>query len=182
MGKSKRATPEVNAGSMADIAFLLLVFFLVTTTMDTDKGIAIVLPPLTPPDQIQNTPEKEKNVLEILINSKDQLLVEGELLKITDLTELTKTFLTNNGVDPRYSISPQKAIVSLKNDRGTSYSIYIKVQNELKRAYNELRNDEANARFNKNYEDLSPTDQKVIKTMYPIKVSEAEPVNIEGGN
>lgn len=182
MGNSSRKIPEINAGSMADIAFLLLIFFLVTTTMDTDKGIAIVLPPLTPPDQIQQTPEKERNVLEILINSRDDLLVEGERVRITDLTELTTTFLTNNGADPRYSDSPQKAIVSLKNDRGTSYSIYIKVQNELKRAYNELRDKEASIRYNKNYEDLSPTEQKVVKEMYPIKVSEAEPVNIEGSN
>ena len=177
---ARRGNGEINAGSMADIAFLLLIFFLVTTTMDTDKGIAIVLPPLTPPDQIQHTPEKERNVLEVLINANDQLLVEGQRLRITELTELTTTFLTNNGRDPRYSDSPQKAIVSLKNDRGTSYGIYVKVQNELKRAYNQLRNDEANARFGVNYDDLTKTKQKEIAEIYPIKVSEAEPANVEG--
>ena len=180
MSRSKRSIPEINAGSMADIAFLLLIFFLVTTTMDTDKGIAIVLPPLTPPDQIEHTPEKERNVLEILINSNDHLLVEGKRMSITELTDLTTTFLTNNGRNPEYSDSPDKAIVSLKNDRGTSYGIYVKVQNELKRAYNQLRNEEANSKFGADYDDLPKAKQKEIAAIYPIKVSEAEPANVEG--
>ena len=177
---ARRETPEINAGSMADIAFLLLIFFLVTTTMDTDKGIAITLPPYTQDSEV--VPSIDRNVLEILVNSRDALLVEGELISITELTKVTREFLTNNGVNPNLSVSPQVAIVSLKNDRSTSYDIYIKVQNELKRAYNELRNEEAQRRYGKDFEDLANKYQKVIGDVYPIKLSEAEMENIEGAN
>jgi biopolymer transport protein ExbD len=178
MAKGRRSLPEVNAGSMADIAFLLLIFFLVTTTMDTDKGISIVLPPLveTPADIV---PVKDKNVLKVLINSKDQLLVEDEWRSVTELTQIALDFITNNNVDPRYSESPQKAVISLKNDRSTSYGIYVQVQNELKRAYNELRNKEAQKQFGKDYEDLNKIQRKKVKEVYPMKISEAEPANIE---
>ena len=175
---NNRKIPEINAGSMADIAFLLLIFFLVTTTMDRDKGIAIVLPPFT--QEILDVQMKERNVLEILVNSQDQLLVEKERTRVTDLTAITRKFLTNNGKDPSSSDSPQDAVVSLKNDRSTSYNIYIKVQNELKRAYNELRNEEAEKRFGKLYEDLKGKEKKEIAEMYPLKISEAEMENVSG--
>lgn len=178
MGKGKRSVPEVNAGSMADIAFLLLIFFLVTTTMDTDKGISVVLPPPVL-DKKEIVPVIERNVLEVLINSKDQLLVEGQWTKVTDLTQITLDFITNNGKNPDYSDSPNDAVVSLKNDRGTSFGIYVQVQNELKRAYNELRNKEANKQFGKDYEDLNKQQRSKVKEVYPMKLSEAEPANVE---
>ena len=178
MGKSNRSIPEINAGSMADIAFLLLIFFLVTTTLDTDKGIAITLPPFTPNEDV--VPSPKRNVLEILVNSRDDLLVEGNRVKITDLTKVTREFLTNNGANPNLSDSPLVAIISLKNDRSTSYDIYIKVQNELKRAYNELRNEESQRKYGKDFEDIPNKDQKVISDVYPIKVSEAEMADIAG--
>ena len=138
----KRAIPEINAGSMADIAFLLLIFFLVTTTMDVDKGINRKLPPYD--DQLLEDPPpiKKKNIFEVLVNSNDALLVEENYLDISRLREEAKKFLNNNGDgtcdycegayrDPASSDNPDKAVISLQNDRGTSYSMYLKVQNEL---------------------------------------------------
>ncbi|TBN03238.1 biopolymer transporter ExbD [Hyunsoonleella flava] len=144
---AKRSAPEVNAGSMADIAFLLLIFFLVTTTIEKDSGINRKLPPIeeTDPPII-----KQKNIFTVLINKHDQLLVEDEPMEIKDLRKAAVEFLDNNGDgtcdfckgarDPKSSDNPDKAIISLKNDRQTSYGAYISVQNELVAAYNELRN------------------------------------------
>lgn len=183
MPKSKRGIPEINAGSMADIAFLLLVFFLVTTTMDVPTGIQVALPPITdePPPQ---TKQRQREVLEVLINSNDQLLVEGDLLELDRLTEITKTHLTNEGRDPRYATSSTNAIVSLKNDRSTSYEAYIGVYNELQRAYNEVRNEYSNQMFGRSLKELEDlnleSEVKKVKQKYPIKLSEAEPVDVEG--
>ncbi len=183
MGRKSRGTPEVNAGSMADIAFLLLVFFLVTTTMDIPTGLQVALPPITnepPPESVQ----KKRNVLEVLINANDQLLVEKQLMTIDRLRQKTKDHLTNEGRDPNLAISSTKAIVSLKNDRGTSYDIYVQVYNELTAAYNEVRNDYSMQEFGRLYSELSPNrDQakiKEVKTKYPKKLSEAEPVSLGG--
>ena len=141
MSSNSRALPEINAGSMADIAFLLLIFFLVTTTMDQDTGIARKLPPIAEEEQ-ETPPEiKAKNIYVVLINSNNQLLVEGEWTEISQLKDGAKKFIDNNGVDPASSDNPQKAIISLQNDRGTEYMTYIRVQNELAAAYNELRNE-----------------------------------------
>ena len=176
----KRKSPEVNAGSMADIAFLLLIFFLVTTTMDQDTGIARKLPPM-PEEEQEKPPEiKAKNIYVVLINSKNELLVEGEWTEISQLKEGAKAFINNNGVDPTSSDSPEKAIISLQNDRGTEYVTYIRVQNELAAAYNELRNDAALSKFGEQFNNLNKTQQKEIKKMYPQKISEAEPKNIGG--
>jgi biopolymer transport protein ExbD len=176
---AKRELQEINAGSMADIAFLLLIFFLVTTTIDSDKGLQILLPP-----KLENNSEtvrpKKRNVLNILVNGNDQLLVRGELLELRNLTEEVKKHVSNNGRDDSYSESPAKAIVSIKNDRGTSYSMYIRVQNEMKRAYNELRNDEAIKLYGKPYDKLSESEQKRVNKVFPQKISEAEPENIMG--
>jgi biopolymer transport protein ExbD len=178
MARKKRPIPEINAGSMADIAFLLLVFFLVTTTMDTDKGIRVKLPPypdptMPPPVIIQHN----NNVLEVLVNASDLLLVEGRIMDIESLTELTKMHLTNDGKRPDLAESSDKAIVSLMNDRGTSYKRYIQVYNELTRAYREVRDEYAMSRYSKLYKDLSKDSRKVVKTKYPMKISEAEPVD-----
>jgi biopolymer transport protein ExbD len=145
---AKRSAPEVNAGSMADIAFLLLIFFLVTTTIPKDSGITRKLPPIEENDE--DVIIKEKNIFTVLLNGKDQLLVEDELMEIKDLRKAAVKFLDNGGdgtcsycqgaKDPKSSDNPDKAIISLKNDRQTSYKAYITVQNELVAAYNELRN------------------------------------------
>ena len=116
--RRNRTTPEVNAGSMADIAFLLLIFFLVTTTIDTDRGISIRLPPMPEENQPENDIRiKERNVMKVLVNANDQLLVNGELLNVKDLKRRTKEFIDNPRRDPNLSESPTKAVISLKNDR-----------------------------------------------------------------
>ena len=132
MANNRRGLPEINAGSMADIAFLLLIFFLVTTTMDVDTGISRKLPPMPEEEQLEDDSQiKAKNIYVVLINANNQLLVEGELMDISQLKEGAKRFIDNNGLDPNLSDNPQKAIISLQNDRGTEYKTYIRVQNEL---------------------------------------------------
>ncbi|MFI1771101.1 ExbD/TolR family protein [Thalassobellus citreus] len=145
---AKRAAPEVNAGSMADIAFLLLIFFLVTTTIEKDSGINRKLPPID--DSEQDVVIKQKNIFTVIINKNDQLLVEDEVMELKDLRQAAVDFLDNNGdgscgfcqgsKNSSSSDNPVKAIISLANDRETSYSSYISVQNELVAAYNVLRN------------------------------------------
>ena len=150
---AKRAAPEINAGSMADIAFLLLIFFLVTTTMEKDYGINRKLPPIE--DSEEDVIIKQKNIFTVLLNNKDQMQVEDELMQLKDLRAAAVEFLDNAGgenadgekcnyckgrKDPRSSDHPDKAIISLKNERQTSYGFYISVQNEIVAAYNVLRN------------------------------------------
>ena len=144
---AKRSAPEVNAGSRADLAFLLLIFFLVTTTIEKDSGINRKLPPM---EEIDPPIIKQKNIFTVLLNGKDQLLVEEELMEVADLRAAAVEFLDNNGdntcdyckgkKDSKSSDNPDKAIISLKNERETSYAAYISVQNELVAAYNVLRN------------------------------------------
>lgn len=176
---SRRSLPEINAGSMADIAFLLLIFFLVTTTMDVDTGLVRKLPEL-PDDEILETPPElhARNIYVVLVNAKDQLLVEEELMDISQLREGAKAFLDNYKRNPNLSDSPQKAIISLQNDRGTSYEMYINVQNELSAAYRELRDREAQKKFGVNYGELKGDNKKEIRKMFPEKISEAEPKNV----
>lgn len=179
MKKNKRELQEINAGSMADIAFLLLIFFLITTTMASEQGILNLLPPKM--DQLPEPPIiKERNLLKILVNKDDYLLVEGKYMKIDELSDFTEKFLLNNKVDPNLSDSPKKAVISLKNDRGTSYNRYIEVQNELRKAYNRVRNDLSLAKFGKTYENASDAQQKWIKEEIPQKISEAEQANVGG--
>ena len=182
MASNRRGLPEINAGSMADIAFLLLIFFLVTTTMDQDTGIARKLPPM-PEEEMQEDDSQihARNIYTVLINSHNQLLVEGELMDVSQLKDGATKFINNNGIDPNSSDNPEKAIISLQNDRGTEYMTYIRVQNELAAAYTALRNNAALNTFGERYADLNKTQQKEIKKMYPQKISEAEPKNI-GGN
>jgi hypothetical protein len=190
---------------MADIAFLLLIFFLVTTTIETDSGLNRKLPPME--DQVDPPIIREKNIFTVVVNKNDQLLVEEELTDIKDLRSLAVAFLDNGGGvgdeacdycqgerDEASSDNPDKAIISLKNNRETSYKVYIAIQNELVAAYNELRNREflrlyPNVGLNfvdaqKKYDDprtsadaaeeLKPK-LDVVKQMYPQKLSEAEP-------
>jgi len=196
----RRDIPEINAGSMADIAFLLLIFFLVTTTMDTDTGLIRKLPPVV--DEITDPPPiKQRNIFEILVNANDQLLVEGEYMQITELREAAKAFIASepgNPTMPEFKeteieglgvVQVSKQIISLQNDNGTSYEMYIKVQNELVAAYNELRNDFAQQKFNKPYTELVQKSgssdamkmkMKAVKKFYPQRISEAEPKKVGG--
>ena len=181
MANNRRGLPEINAGSMADIAFLLLIFFLVTTTMDVDTGISRKLPPMPEEEQLEDDSQiKAKNIYVVLINANNQLLVEGELMDISQLKEGAKRFIDNNGLDPNLSDNPQKEIISIQNDRGTEYKTYKRVQNELAAAYNEIRNDISLKKYGKKYTILNKVKQKEIRKMYPQKISEAEPKNIGG--
>lgn len=193
MARKKRAIPEINAGSMADIAFLLLIFFLVTTTMDADKGINRKLPPWDPDQVPEDQQIKEKNIFTVLINSNNQLLVEDDYMEIGELREACKAFIINNGDgsctycqggmrSPQSSDNPDKAVVSLQNDRGTSYEMYIKVQNELVAAYEELRNEYSEKNYGMPYTELSDEDLiKDVKEAFAQKISEAEPLDLGGG-
>lgn len=181
MARSKsRTSNEINASSMADIAFLLLIFFLVTTTIDVDKGILHKLPPWSEeePPEVDNN---DRNTLIVLVNAMDMLLVDGKEMQVEDLKATAKEFIDNPAKRPDLAESPSKAVVSLQNDRGTSYDIYIQVQNELKAAYRELRDDYSMKNYGKTYEDVAPEKQKLIqKDIYPMKISEAEPKEIGG--
>lgn len=176
MAKKPRTAPEVNAGSMADIAFLLLIFFLVTTTIDVDRGVLVKLPPWSdePPEEMKlNT----RNVYSVLVNANDQLLVRGEPQSVKTLKANAKEFIMNpRGLD-NMAESPNKAIISLKNDRGTKYKTYLEVYNELKAAYNELREEEAQKRHGKSFVYLTKDLQREIRAKIPLVISEAEPTN-----
>lgn len=174
MARSKREQPAINASSMADIAFLLLIFFLVTTTIDVDNGIAVKLPPYSE-EEPDNLKLKKRNVYRVVVNAQNQLLVRGEQMRVSELRDNAKLFINNNGVDPELSESPRKAIISLQNDRGTKYETYITVYNELKAAYNELWDEEAQTRFGYKYKDIERAKQKEIQDDIPLVISEAEP-------
>ncbi|WP_010664572.1 ExbD/TolR family protein [Marinilabilia salmonicolor] len=188
----KRDVQEVNAGSMADIAFLLLIFFLVTTTMDTDSGLSRMLPPPVPEDQDTPPPIKDRNVFEVLINAQNRLLVENEPMELRELRDAAKEFIQNpldeEGLPEKeekqieyFGIYPvTKGVISLQNDRGTQYQMYLSVQNELAAAYNELRNELAQSKFGKKFDELEEDKQGAIRDIYPQKISEAEPKNIGG--
>jgi biopolymer transport protein ExbD len=178
MARAKRSAPEINASSMADIAFLLLIFFLVTTTIDTDKGIIHKLPPWDPDQKQEDIDINKRNVLVVLVNAQDYLLVNGTYEKVANLRKRIKEFVDNRGQNPELSVSPQKAIVSLQNDRGTSYNMYIQVQNESKAAYRELREEYAQKKFGKPYEKLTEDQAKEVRDEYPLKISEADPKNL----
>jgi biopolymer transport protein ExbD len=184
--KKNRAIPEINASSMADIAFLLLIFFLVTTTIGADKGINMLLPP----KKEENAPDqqvklKDRNVFKVIVNSRNQLLVEDEPMAVDRLREEAKKFLSNNGADPASSESPQEAVVSLKTDRGTQYDVYLRVLDELSAAYNELRAEKLGISIDR-YLNLDPKltkeDEmlKYAQKVYPRRLSEAEPTSVGG--
>ena len=197
---ARRSSPEVNAGSMADIAFLLLIFFLVTTTIETDSGISRKLPPMEEIEE--DVIIKQRNIFTVLLNGKDQILVEDELMELEDIRAAAIEFLDNGGGsgeeacdyckgkrDPKSSDNLDKAIISLKNERETSYAAYISVQNELVAAYTHLRNvraedlyGESYSEMMKNYRDVNwPGNKQKLKEKinnlrkeYPQKLSEVQ--------
>ena len=201
---ARRKAPEVNAGSMADIAFLLLIFFLVTTTIETDSGLNRKLPPME--DVVDPPIIKERNIFTVVVNKYNQLLVEEKPLELVNLRVEAVKFLDNGGGkgeeacdyclgdrDPDSSDNPDKAVISLKNDRETDYKVYIAVQNELVAAYNILRNREfkrlnhnlgldfvqANKIYNDPRTSISEKERLKpllgeVKLLFPQKLSEAE--------
>ena len=195
MAKRNRKVPGINASSTADIAFMLLIFFLITTSMDTDRGLARLLPP--PPenkDQKDDIIVKERNVLQVRLNKDDQLMVGGEWSDIKQLREKAKEFIANPNDDPNMPekhaknipffgdvMITEKHVISVQNDVGTSYEAYLQVQNELVAAYNELRSELAKSKFGKEYAECSEEEKDAIMDYYPQKISEAEPKKY-GGN
>jgi biopolymer transport protein ExbD len=187
-----KKTPELNTASMADISFLLLTFFLLTSSIDTDQGITRKLPP--PPDPNAKPPDvKERNVLKVLVNKSDRLLVQGKPIDIRDLKLLAKDFLANPSNRTDYpeqeektieglgTVRISKGIISLKNDRGTSYDMYIQVQNELTAAINELRDEMSMSKYGTKFNDLTNDEySKAVTKAIPVSISEAEPENIGG--
>jgi biopolymer transport protein ExbD len=199
---ARRSAPDVNAGSMADIAFLLLIFFLVTTTIETDSGISRKLPPMQE-ENVEPPIIKEKNIFQVIVNRNNDLLVEDELMELSALKDAAVAFLDNGGgvgpeactycegaADPASSDNPIKAVIMLVNDRQTEYGTYIAVQNELVAAYNELRNRTAQRLFNKSFDQMEADYDNVnyngnkerlkeqieqIRDMWPQKLSEADP-------
>ena len=169
----KRFDNQINAGSMADIAFLLLIFFLVTTTIEVDKGITVKLPPWAD----EPIPEKamERNVFSVKVNKNNELLVRKELIPISVLKERTIEFILNPNQRTDMPRNPRVAIVSLQNDRETKYDTYISVYNELKAAYNHIWQEEALKRYGKAYENLNIDEQRTIRKDIPLVISEAEP-------
>lgn len=195
MASKRRGGPEINSSSMADIAFLLLIFFLVTTTIANDRGLSIMLPP--PPDQIDMTDVKipERNLFKIQVNSFDKVLVEGEPMEeFSKLRQMIKDFVLNNGKDPQSSDSPKDAIVTYKTDRGTSYKRYIELLDEIQGAYYDIYADRigvTNARWREVSNDLTnPDNQKLYdqgrgklpdgSVEIPMNISIAEPTKIGG--
>lgn len=184
MKNSRHSAPQVNAGSMADIAFLLLIFFLVTTTISADKGINRKLPKPCPVGTDCSSTINERNILRIIINGKDELFVEDDIVSLTNLKDVAKAFLGNNGdatcqycnglKSPESSDHPSKAIISISNDKQTSYEMYIAVQDALTQAYYELREDYAKTILGKKAKDLTEKDLNELKKAYPFVISEAE--------
>jgi len=190
-----RKIPEIPSASLADIAFMLLIFFLVTTTMDVDSGLERRLPQWVDQEQLENDDQqiRERNVFIVLVNRNNDLLVEGEYANIEDLRERAKEFMANPFNDESLpEKEPQevpyfgeymvtKGVISLQNDMDTQYGTYIAVQNELVAAINELREELSQQQFGKSYESLTPEEQDAVRQIYPSRISEAEPKKV-GGN
>ena len=195
MAKKKKKVPGLNASSTADISFILLIFFLITTSMDTDSGLARRLP--QPPDPDQEDAQidvKERNVLNVRLNGAGDLMINSDIADIKELRPRAKEFIKNEAdlsslpekhvkeidlLGPCYITD--KHVISVQTDRGTPYDVYFNVQNELVAAYNELREELSKAKFGRSYEFLTDEQKVAIRTYYPQKISEAEPRNY-GGN
>ena len=186
-----RKVPAINASSMADISFLLLIFFLITTSMDVSQGLARRLPqPPDPNQKIEETDINQRNLFVVKINSANQLLVQGQETNISQLRAKAKEFIDNPNNDPNLPVLVTEEIeglgmvtytpdnvISVQNDVDTQYQAYLDVQNELVAAYNELRDAFAKKQFGKTYNELEEEEQKLVQKVYPQKISEAEPNN-----
>ncbi len=190
MGKSSRKVPGLNQSSTADISFILLIFFLVTTSMDTDTGLTRRLPEWDPNAQEEEIKIKERNVMTVLVNRNNDILCRGEVIDISELKDIAKEFIANPEdkanlpAKEEYEIkgfgtvvTTVKHVISLQTDRDTNYDIYFQVQNELSKAYNELRDEWCMQTFGKSWYDIPDDDDRRVyaKGMYPSKISEAEP-------
>lgn len=189
-----KKTPEIPSASMADIAFMLLIFFITATSMDVDSGLERVLPQMPPPNQEQDDtpPIKERNVFTVLLDQYNRLMVEGEIMRVEDLREKAKEFILNpNDLETLPEKKPteipligeypvSKGVISLRNDHGTQYGTYIAVQNELVAAVNEVRDELSTQKFGKKYAELTSEQQEAIRDAIPSRISEAEPKTIGG--
>ena len=192
MGHNARKTPEVRADSQADIAFLLLIFFLVATTMDSDKGLSRVLPPLPPEDvKVEDIKVKERNVLLVFVNAAGQIMAGNESMDIRGLKDKAKEFILNPMDDEnlpekkdteidlpdgsKWTYPVSEGVISLQTTRDTNYEVYIMVQNELSRAFNEVREQVAMQKFGQAFKDLNEDQRSAVTTAVPQKISEAEP-------
>jgi biopolymer transport protein ExbD len=191
MGKKKRDDVGVNASSMADIAFLLLIFFLVTTRIASEKGVYRDLAP-KPEGEVPPVELNKRNVYKIIINSSNELLIEGEEGKMKQIKKEVKAHVNNYGVDPELSVSPKDAIISIKTDRGTDYTTYLTVLDEILQGYNELRANYLSKELGEkitveDFLEISRQDTqvnkdryKLAKDKYPLNVSDAEPTGSGG--
>jgi biopolymer transport protein ExbD len=180
-----RKTPGINTGSMADISFLLLTFFLLTSSINTEQGIPRKLPP--PSIIIEKAEVNRRNVLEVVVNFKNEISANGSIITVSELKDKAKEFLENANNDENLPIKERKSInfigdymvsqgvISLKNDQSTSYDVYVQVQNELEKAINELRDKVASQYFGKKYNVLDTAVQNAIKIAIPMQISEAKP-------
>jgi len=187
---SKRKTPGLNTGAMSDISFLLLTFFLLTSSINTEQGIPRKLPPPKKEDaQDVKVDINRRNVLNVLVNFRDEISVNGDVIMISDLKGKAKEFFANPNNDPSLpekiskpidgigDFQVSKGVVSLTNDQGTSYNMYVQVQNELQRAVNELRDETALQYFGKKYDGLDSAAQRAVSTAIPMNISEAPPID-----
>ena len=185
MGKK---TPEINSSSTADMAFLLLCFFMMTTTMDQDKGLQRRLPPMPDPNQkVEDQKVNRRNIIVVKINSADRLLAGTEPMDVSQLKNKIKEFLANPMNDPNLPEKEEidiegygpcmvsKGVISLQTTRDTNYEVYIMVQNELARAFNEVRDDVAMNKFGSVFEELNEDQRNAVTKAVPLKISEAEP-------
>ncbi len=188
---SKKKVEGINASSMADISFLLLIFWLTTTTMVNDKGLQRRLPPMPDENQKQEDVKvNRRNIIQVKINSQDRIFAAGQIMDISQVKDKIIEFVTNPTDDEtmpekeikniegygEYPVS--KGVVSLQNDRGTSYDAYLRVQNELVKAFNEIRDNFALRTYGKVYNSLEEDQQKVVREAIPQSISEAEPKDI----
>ena len=187
---SKRKTPGLNTGAMSDISFLLLTFFLLTSSINTEQGIPRKLPPPKTEDaQDKKVDINRRNVLNVLVNFRDEISVNGEEIMVSDLKAKAKEFFANPSNDPSLpekvskpidgigDFQVSKGVVSLTNDQGTSYNMDVQVQNELQRAVNELRDETALMYFGKKFEGLDSAAQRAVSTAIPMSISEAPPID-----
>lgn len=187
-----RKVTEINASSTADIAFLLLIFFLVTTTMDVDSGIQRILPPAVDDQQELGQDIHARNLLLVFVSASDEIMVGGQRMDISMIKDKVVEFISNPFDNPNMSSKKEsdiegigkymgsEGIVSLQNDRGTSYNTYVKVQNELSRAFGEIRDAESIRLFGKKYSELDSDQRVAMRKAVPDRVSEAEPRNLGG--